>query len=478
MKHAPTYIRLFLVLFAAAVVSCSDESETLLDPGGGGDVDTIPQPQIDVDPPVRTRGLSLILNRANSWAIFEWTAPRDDTSDEPVTRYEIRFSYTRGFEPPNFWDLSTPVSDPPTPTAPGTIQRYMFEDIEIAKDLWVGIRSYDEAGNRSPNSSLEWIHVPGLSFVGRCYDALTGNPIEGLDVQLSAGPVYPLTTDANGEFSQDDIFPGTLHFEIKSGSAAGLYHRLNLSVILDEDGSRSFVMIPFQEPVSPRFENITLLEVFKFITGTDRNTNTVLRKWHQYPIPLYVPPYVNADGVDYQLETKKAAQRWMDKTGAQTFTFVDSEPEMGIRVWFRPRADITPLVAITRHNPGPDKHPFKDVIEIVNDIPDANVTYRIMLHELGHTISFAHFDYSEFIMFWGQPLPQDISDDETALAILHAALPKRIDMEMYDVNFPRPPHAARSTQRPNTAPSCDKRRRLLASPPEYPPSPPADATTR
>ena len=59
-----------------------------------------------------------------------------------------------------------------------------------------------------------------------------------------------------------------------------------------------------------------------------------------------------------------------------------------------------------------------------------------MMHECGHTIRFGHVDSNVFIMFYGQPLPQDISDDEIAALLLHHALPTRVEMSIYDESFP------------------------------------------
>jgi len=62
------------------------------------------------------------------------------------------------------------------------------------------------------------------------------------------------------------------------------------------------------------------------------------------------------------------------------------------------------------------------------------VIYKVFLHELGHTISLGHTDDRSFIMFAGQPLPGDVSDDEARVVRLHASLPVRIDMAIYDEN--------------------------------------------
>jgi hypothetical protein len=164
------------------------------------------------------------------------------------------------------------------------------------------------------------------------------------------------------------------------------------------------------------------------------------------PVPCYIPPFVNGDGVDYELESRAAAQRWMDATGRQIFTFVDSEPESGVMVRYLSPENLPNNVALTRRTNGPDNHPLLDVIEIRNTFRSASTLYLTLLHEFGHTIRLEHFNTSEFIMYGGQPLPSDISQDEIDIVRLHQSLPTRVSMDIYDES--NPPFASGSAPRP------------------------------
>ena len=205
---------------AAIVLAASCSDDTPLAPLGGGD--TLPDPNpTDTIAPSIVADASLWVAAAGEIAVLEWTAPHDNAADEAVDHYEIRYAYTLGNPPPAFWEgLSTPVLDPPVPASPGSRQTYVFTSLDAGRDLWVGIRSYDAAGNQSPGSDLATVHVPGVEFEGRCIDALTGAPIEGLAVRLASGPHFNLVTDANGEFMMDDLLPGGSSVEIRTGSAA------------------------------------------------------------------------------------------------------------------------------------------------------------------------------------------------------------------------------------------------------------------
>ena len=428
------YSRLLAFASIVLIASCSDDSP--FDPGNGGN-DTLPGPNpTDTIAPSIVADGSLRVSATGDVAIFEWYAPHDDEVDQAVDHYEIRFAYTLGNPPPAFWDgLSTPVLDPPVPASPGNRQTYVFTGLDLGRDMWVGIRSYDATGNQSPGSDLFTAHVPGIEFTGRCIDALTRDPISGLTVWLGSGTQFNLVTDADGEFAMDDLLPGGSAVVIKTGSAASDYHRLSQVFYLGGDSTHTFVMVPFQQTIAPVLGGVSVLEFVKTLTET-LPPRTLLAKWHNYPVPVYIPPFVNTYGVDYEALSTAAAQRWMDKSGKPLFTFVDSKPDTGIVLVFRSEEDMPRLIGVTHHTVGADSHPIMDEIWIRNNAQPAGAAflYKVILHEFGHTIRFGHIDFEVFIMHGGQPLPDDISDDEVNAVKLHYGLPTRVNMAIYSTD--------------------------------------------
>ncbi|MDH3216175.1 MAG: hypothetical protein OEN01_07780 [Candidatus Krumholzibacteria bacterium] len=429
------FTRFSTILVIAAMVSCS-ESRSPFTPKGGSPNDTLPpiEPS-DTIAPAAVTDASLDFSSTGTEIVFRWSAPHDDAPTDKVDRYEIRFSYTRGSYPPAFWDLSTPVSDPPDPGEPGTVQSYIFDNLERGKDLYVGIRSYDDSDNRSQPSDLATAHIPGLDFLGRCVDVYTRVPIEGLGVRIASGPVFDVTTDVNGEFSVDEVFPGAVSFDIVSGPSTIDYHRLSQLLVLDSDSTHVFVMIRVEPTTAPELNGANLLSFLKQITETD--DRPVLAKWRHYPVRCYIVPFVNSNGVDYELASKTAAQRWNARTGRPIFTLVDSAPDTGIVVIYRPREEMSGI-AFTHYELDEEGHPVREEIHVVDDFrsSDASYLYSVMLHELGHTIGFAHINLPNFIMYGQHLVVDDISDDETAAAILLQALPTRVDMSTYDESTP------------------------------------------
>ena len=335
------------------------------------------------------------------------------------------------------------MANPPVPEAPGTPQQVEISGLPIARDLWVGIRSYDAAGNRSPDSDLATARVPGLSFTGRLVDVYGKVPVQGLPVRLTAGPVFNLTTDANGEFSVDDLTPGAMAVEVVSGPTLPAYHGMNEFIVIERDSTHVFYMIPVQATISPALGGITLLQFLQQMTLTDRDP-FIFAKWRKHPVACYIPPFVNTSGIDYGMQSRTAAQRWMDRTGENLFQFVTQPPDTGIVVTYKSRAAMGSRTAVTKTTLGPDRHPIMVEVLVADDVAVENFMYRVMLHEFGHTIRLDHAPTAEFIMYVGLPLPPDISDDEVNLVRLHEALPIRRDMTIYNATGTTAPLSARA----------------------------------
>jgi hypothetical protein len=431
-----------LALLLSPIVGCSD------DEGAGG---TGP-PLDDTSPPSPVTDLVVAYDPSAGTVVLSWTAPADDSAAERVSAYEIRFEYTSGSAPADFWNDAPVIADAPQPGPPGSTETYEILDPKRARDIYVGVLAVDEAGNRSAAGEPEMIHVAGFAFGARCLDVLTGLPVEGLRATVSTGESWGYTTDASGGFSHDgEIDDGITHVEVRSGAAPIVYHAINETIVLAGDSVHTFFMIPV-EPVEAAWAP-NLLGLFNRLANTlppgaaigpreaqppwspQTPQPRILAKWRRRPVACYIPPFVNSNGVDYELQAKLAAARWMEKTGEELFEFVDAPPDTGIVLVYKPQSEIGGI-AYTQHTFDAEGHPLQDVIRIVNEASNSLVIYKVFLHEFGHTIPLGHTDDMSFIMFVGQPLPGDISDDEARVVQLHSSLPVRIDMAIYDENAP------------------------------------------
>lgn len=278
---------------------------------------------------------------------------------------------------------------------------------------------------------------PGYAFQALCVDVYTGEPIESLAVTLSTGRRFEYTTDADGRFIHPEGLDGGVTFVEIAGDAPGApYHAVSQALLLRGDSLHVFRMIPVEPVGTTWVPNLLSLlnRMGKFSSG--EYGSRFLSKWRARPVKCYIPPFVNPHGVDYAEQSRLAANRWMERTVEPLFEFVDSPPDTGISIRYRSRSEMGINLGFTTYTMDDDGLPVRSEISVVDDLPAVSIVRIIMLHELGHTIILGHADDPAFLMFYGQPLPDDITEDEARVVRLHEALPNRIDISIYDEDGP------------------------------------------
>lgn len=279
--------------------------------------------------------------------------------------------------------------------------------------------------------------APG--FIMTFVDALTKTPVVGLAVDVARDSVTTMVTDARGRIKLSSALPGTVAVDVHTGSASRPYHRFAQEVIVSERGAVDVVMIPFVRLTSPTFAQTNLLTVVKSLTSSDRPSFQHLVSWGARPVKTYIPPFVNSEGIDYGAISRQAAEHWMKRTGLDLFNFVDEPPDTGVVVMYRSPAEMGINIAVTHYDLGDDyQHLVQAAIHVRTNFPagSEHKLYQVMMHEFGHTLRLGHLMTREFIMYAGQPLPDDIHDDEVTITRLYTALPVGLDMGAYDSTDP------------------------------------------
>jgi hypothetical protein len=199
------------------------------------------------------------------------------------------------------------------------------------------------------------------------------------------------------------------------------------------DTLMDFLMIEYEQTEIPSGNNLLWL----FAHAADISlSNTTFKKWRDYPLKCYIPAFVN-NGLDFEDAAKQAANHWMDRTGLQIFTFVDSPPDTGVTIAFKPRGEMGGHIGITHHTNDSQGYPLKDDIAIVDDFRDWHGLWVTALHELGHTIRLSHLPAGYLMNASQQDMAHDITNDEVKLVQLYMALPNSLDMAPYDPSDPR-----------------------------------------
>ncbi len=375
--------------------------------------------------PERITDAALVYEAATGDAVLSWTAPDVSHTASEISRYEIRYLYDAAFD----WEQANPVLDPPLPARPGTPQEYVFRRPDLGGEISVAVMTIDDADLASEASNVAVLQVPGFSFSGRVIDALTQAPVEGFVVEVE-GEIFSrsLPTNAAGEFELTDLRPQWITVLLGNDPAAPQYFDIREEFEFTGDVEQLFVVIP--HAMSERYPALSILTLFRQATVTYQADFSVFRRWKQLPVPLYIPEYTNTSGLDYRAFAVEAANRWMELTGIELWEIVDEPAPWGTTITVKTIEEMSPLVGVTRHEQDADGYPLRSDIDIVNSIPIAVRLRQVLMHELGHTIRLAHLP-SGFLMYAGQPLPDDPLPDEIIMVRLIHGLKNPTDMKIY-----------------------------------------------
>ena len=410
----------WLITAVAMALACEDDVAQPGDPSGTG----------DRRPPQAIDDLTLAYDADDETAVLTWTARADDLVRDRADRYDIRYGYAFPLD----WESLNRVESPPTPLGSGSVQHFELSDPFRGRDLYASIRAIDAAGNESPVGNVAHVRVPGFTFEATFIDALARAPVVGLDALVTTRAATRIATGADGRITLDELAGGTIGLLVASGAAPAPYHRFEDAFTLGGDVALVYAMVPFQLPNSPLYPSIlSLLADALYSPGREH----ILKTWKSFPIAWYAPDFVNSRGVDYRAAAEQAATRWNQHLGFDLFTPVSTDPPVGVALVFLPRSSMGGLTAITEYDNDADGYPRHDQIRIVDDYLDGSALYLVMLHELGHTIPLGHLP-AGFLMFSGQPLPPDVTDDEVDLVRLLLSLPNDTDLSKYDPAPPTP----------------------------------------
>jgi hypothetical protein len=404
-----------VLLVVVLVVACSES-----DPTTPEEIDDTRKSE-DRTPPQTIDDPELTYPATGGGAYLTWTAPADD---DAVDSYEIRYSYSF----PLSWDISVPVDDPPAPAQQGESQQYEFLAPWRGRDLYAAIRSFDDTGNASLISPVAHAHIDGFSLAGLCVDAITRSPLEGLAVEITERRVHTLSSGSDGRYQQDDLTAGVVNVSLRSGTSGTVYHNYDCTITLAVDTLLEHAMVEYIPAEIPAGNNILRL----FFQAVGMPVTTVFKKWRSYPLAVYVPPYVNEFGFDYEDYCKQAALLWNERTGLDIFVLVDTPATSTTEFKFRSPEDMAPHNGLTHHENDADGFPLRSDIDIVNSLRSSDELLSIALHELGHTIRFRHLPIRGFLMYAGQPLPTTVTNDEVKMTQLYLALANELDLTVYD----------------------------------------------
>ena len=111
------------------------------------------------DPPAEVNDLSASLSELHGIFSLSWTAPGDDGYQGIASLYEFRYSETKITNEED-WKTATLLSGPPQPDSAGKEQSWTVSSLEPGSQVYIAMRTRDEAWNWSEVSNNVSVTVP------------------------------------------------------------------------------------------------------------------------------------------------------------------------------------------------------------------------------------------------------------------------------------------------------------------------------
>lgn len=147
----------------------------------------------NTSPPSPVNNLSIVLVSSKSVSV-SWTAPEDDS--DTIEGYDLRLSRQPLNE--NSWDSAIQFGGTPSDTTSGKEQQAELTGLPEGATLYIGIKAYDESGNRSPLSNI--LSVITKPYTGAVQVASSRVDINGDGGGMgTAGVVQGVSTTNIGE---------------------------------------------------------------------------------------------------------------------------------------------------------------------------------------------------------------------------------------------------------------------------------------
>jgi len=366
----------------------------------------------DYTPPARVVITSIGPGVESGEVEIEWTAVGDDGMEGLPSEYMLKTS-PQPISDENAWFSSSVRFGEPTPAEPGTTMRMTVRELPPAQTVFIAVRALDDFGNLSPLSDLASTKSRGLEVYGTVTDALSGRPVEGIQVKLLN---VADTTGSDGSFALLDLPAGTGYIRVEDEpfrTQPGEYFDIVVSpyTIADEDVI-ALVLLPNAPLESDLY--IDFLDWYRKLTDMSSTTADLLDRW-EIPCRVYVPPFAH-NGIDYGQGLRDAFIEWEDAIGKNVFEFVDAVPDTGVYVVFSDTEEVDNYF-VTRQDSRHMTIQGQLTMRTIYALDTYEAFLKVSRHEVGHAVGLGHSFDAIHLMVGGQASAiTHPSNDEIGLA--------------------------------------------------------------
>ena len=353
---------------------------------------------------------SIVISHGPEAADVEVSWHMISVSSYPIVEYQVGMSYEGPITTDNWSETILLGSYPHLHNQVGYSFTYTHEEDGMISGAtaWFAVRGVDEAGQMSsiPGQFPHLISSPWY-IEGTVYSD-DGEILPNVIIDYGC-PSCRVNADSEGRFSIGPV-PNVNVFDLVTmaddspgnGEPFDSYYNFTThSIEYDPDGNYD-IMLLSRYGLDDSCENydFEFMLYFKDMTGTlfptDLRPNYRLFKWENYPVAVYVPPFISGDGVDFEIPCKQIIEYWNSAMGDEYLVLVDTPEEAGIEFYF---GDEGTAYAGRAYVAEPhdqnyllgDVIPEKVKIYIWDQLVEPINIMETSMHEMGHALGlFAH----------------------------------------------------------------------------------------
>lgn len=367
-----------------------------------------------------------------------WEAPPPSLYTVPLASYQVGYALHL-IEDENFDAIESVVVEHDSLQI---VQRHRLEGLLERQRYYVRVRVRDVLGRGSELSPERETESTGHFDVQGTITVLDRSPLERplANVLVELGGTKDFTAgDGRYElWNLPDLRGGPMLVREDTGFT---YYAVQTDSLPPQDQVLDFALFPREFVTYPTGSGedvtVSMVDFLRRMTNNLGPESPQVYGWDQYPVPVYIHPYVNEEGVDYGFAMAEAVRVWNAAAGEDMLRAVERQAgdPVGTGIYYDTNLPVGGVLAghtevvVPSNGRLYETIPERVKISLQSRFASQEYVNRLMAHEVGHALFISHSNGVEHIMHpsvpsvtEGKPHP-----DEAYVVRLVAHLPQGFD---------------------------------------------------